>query len=155
MSRISELAEYLGIDESDLRQSDYDENLFECDVDDSAEYLVLTDEEADQKTREYIEQSVWAFNPWFIIQHSKLPFEAEEMVKGFQEAKCEDANETILVLIVDFDEFVADAIDADGRGHFLSGYDGVEIERRIILSTAPIKPPEELARIQRNHIWLG
>ena len=50
------------------------------------------------------------------------------MVEGFQSAKYDDANDTILALIDDFDEFVSDAISADGRGRFLSYYDGEENE---------------------------
>lgn len=29
------------------------------------EYLVLTDDEADDKVKEYIKETVWAFNPTF------------------------------------------------------------------------------------------
>ena len=50
------------------------------------------------------------------------------MVKSFQEKHCESANDTILALIDDLDEFVQDAISSDGRGHFLSSYDGEEVE---------------------------
>ena len=99
------------------------------DIDD--DYLVCTDEEADEAAKEYIKESVWAFNADFIINHSKLPYEAIEMVEGFQSAKCEDANETILALIDDFDDFVSDAISADGRGRFLSFYDGEENEETV------------------------
>lgn len=42
---------------------------------------------------------------------------------------CESANEIVfLPIIEDFEDFVSDAIDADGRGHFLSTYDGEEVE---------------------------
>lgn len=37
-------------------------------------------------------------------------------------------NEHILLLIDDLDDFVEEAIRLDGRGHFLSSYDGAEIE---------------------------
>jgi len=96
----------------------------------SEEYLVLTAEEADHACRLYIEETLWAFNAWFIVQHSVLPYSSDtvELIQGYQEDKCEDANETIKALITDIDEFVEDAISADGRGHFLSGYDGEEIE---------------------------
>ena len=94
------------------------------------DYLVLTDEEADKKAAEYIKESVWAFTAEFIVDHSKLPYEAVEMVQAFQE-KYEDANKTILALIEDFDEFVSDAISADGRGHFMNSYDGHEHEVNI------------------------
>lgn len=99
------------------------------DIDD--DYLVLTDEEADEAAKEYIKESVWAFNADFIVDHSKLPYEAKEMIENFQTTKCEDANETILALINDFDEFVSDAISADGRGHFMNSYDGHEHEVNI------------------------
>ena len=37
------------------------------EMEDGTEWLVLTDEEADEITREEIEESLWAFNPHFII----------------------------------------------------------------------------------------
>lgn len=94
------------------------------------DYLVYTDEEADEKAEIYISETVWAFNAEFIVDHSKLPYEAVEMVQAFQK-KYEDANKTILALINDFDEFVSDAISADGRGHFMNSYDGHEHEVNI------------------------
>ena len=49
-----------------------------------------------------------------------------------QSKKCEGANDAILALIKKtdggLDGFVEDAISADGRGHFLSSYDGDENE---------------------------
>ena len=101
------------------------------EVDAYLDYFVYTDEEADEAVKEYIKESVWAFNADFIINHSKLPYEAKEMIKNFQTTKCEDANDTILALIDDFDDFVSDAISADGRGHFLSSYDGEENEETV------------------------
>ncbi len=92
------------------------------------DYLVLTDEEADEKAAEYIKDSLWAFNASFIIEHSNLPSAAEEMIKSHQEAKCEGGNDTILAMINDIDEFIEAAIGADGRGHFISWYDGNEYE---------------------------
>ena len=86
------------------------------------EYMILTDDEADEKVAEYIKETVWAFNPSFLSCHSGID---EDVFKLLQE-KCESANEAILKLIKDFDHFVEDAIASDGRGHFLSGYDGEE-----------------------------
>jgi hypothetical protein len=95
---------------------------------DGNEYTVATsEEEADEAVGEYIKESVWSFNSEFIIEHSKLPWEAEEMIKNFQQAKCEDANDTILAIIEDIDVFIQDAISQDGRGHFLASYDDEEI----------------------------
>lgn len=90
------------------------------------EYLVLDDEEADAKAKEEIEQSIWAFNAEFIISHCKADI-PEDVIKVIQD-KYESGNDTILQLIDDFDEFVEDAISADGRGHFINYYDGTENE---------------------------
>jgi len=117
------LAKYIGCDVEDVKGGDDD--ILSIG---NKEYMVLTDEEADEQTKLYILDSLWAFNSEFIIEHSKLPWIAGEMIKSFQIEKCEDANETIRALIVDLDEFVNDAIRADGRGHFLSMYGGEEIE---------------------------
>lgn len=116
--------EYIAHLNEELEDNNQDE--YETEFGD---YLVLTDEEADERAEEYILDSVWAFNAKFIIQNSDLPCEAEEMIKSFQESKCEDANETILALISDKDDFVKQAISADGRGHFMNSYDGEENEQ--------------------------
>ena len=89
------------------------------------EYMILTDDEADEKVAEYIKDSVWAFNPSFLSSHSGID---EDVFKLLQD-KCESANEAVLKLIKDFDEFVEDAVATDGRGHFLSSYDGYENEQ--------------------------
>ena len=92
---------------------------------DGEEYMILTDDEADEKVAEYIKDSVWAFNPSFLSCHSGID---QDVFKLLQE-KCESANEAILKLIKDFDHFVEDAVASDGRGHFLSSYDGYENEQ--------------------------
>lgn len=101
------------------------------DTDISEDYLVLTDDEADEVAYDYIKDSVWAFNSDFIIDHTKLPYDAKDMIESYQRDRCEGANETILAMIEDFDEFVEDAISADGRGHFISSYDGYENEETV------------------------
>jgi hypothetical protein len=93
------------------------------------EYKVLTDDEADDEVKEYIEQSVWAFNPSFLSAHAKDGID-EDVFKALSE-KCESSNETVKSLIKDFDHFVDDAVLSDGRGHFLSSYDGNEHEVNI------------------------
>jgi len=50
-NKIKALAEFLGVEEGEIEVSSYDEDIFEYG---SEEYLILTDEEADQKTKEYI-----------------------------------------------------------------------------------------------------
>lgn len=115
---------------------DIEEGRDETDLDVGRQsYLVLTDEEADEKAAEQIEESLWAFNASFICSEAGLPHEAEEMIQSFQREKCEGANDTIRALIKDFDEFVKAAISADGRGHFLAHYDHNENEEDVTLAS--------------------
>ena len=104
----------------------YDEDNYNND------YLVLTDEEADEKAKEYILDSLWAFNASFIAYHTDLD---EEVIQAIHDnGKCESNNDTIHNLIKklgDIDDFVSDAISADGRGHFMSSYDGNENEETV------------------------
>jgi len=115
---------------------------FDCDIEDieygwdstyctlylgGKEYLVCTDEIADEKVKEYIADTLWAFNASFLSVMTDLP---EEVFEALSE-NCENGNEPIRKLIdktCGFDDFVHEAVAADGRGHFLAGYDGKEIE---------------------------
>lgn len=103
----------------------------EIDIDDAqiaidqGDYLVLTDAEANSACRESILTSLWAFNADFLAAHSKV---ADSETFELLQTKFEDANNAIARLINNLDIFVKDAILADGRGHFLAGYDGDETE---------------------------
>lgn len=93
------------------------------------DYLVLTDEEADQMARDYILESAWAFKYNFLCGHSEAIAEIPQ--KDYEEMAgklCESFNKAVLAMINDIDHFVDDAIACDGRGHFLSSYDGEENE---------------------------
>ena len=106
----------------------------------NAEYLVLDDTEADERTAEEIKSTLWAFNADFIVEHlpnyyeiynNTCDTEYNEIVKAVEELQaklCESANPLIYAIIDDFDEFVADAVRYDGRGHFLAYYDGNETD---------------------------
>ena len=118
------LSYYLEVDFDDITSNrDY----FEYGNND---YYVLTDEEADERAKEYIMDSMWAFNPDFIISHSsKLDYNNSvyNALQSIQEL-CESGNDIVLALIDDIDDFVDEAIALDGRGHFISSYDGEEVE---------------------------
>ena len=118
--RIKALSKYLELTKEEEQEIYYESYDIYCYG--NQEYLVLTDDEADEKVAEYIKDSVWAFNPSFLSSHSGID---EDVFKLLQD-KCESANEAVLKLIKDFDEFVEDAVATDGRGHFLSSYDGEE-----------------------------
>lgn len=118
---------------------DYSDNLFQewldaeasvIDYDEDGDYIALTEEEADDKAKECILDSLWAFNSNFLSYET-----------GFDECifqaladngHCENNNDAIYKLIEagdnGIDDFVATAISADGRGHFLNTYDGNEEE---------------------------
>ena len=130
------LDKHIGLDKEDKitedDRSSHDDCLFETD---QGDFLVLTDEEADERTKEYIEETLWSFNIDFLQRflHSNLQDEAETILKPLQE-KCEDGNDAIKAL-VDWDnqqgDIVDEAITWDGRSHFLSGYDGEEHEVKV------------------------
>lgn len=117
------IANYLGVDIDEL-QNGYDESNF---VSGNAEYMILTDKEADGVATEYIRQSLWAFNSSFLSSETGLPIEVFEAIQANN--KCESNNDVIEQCINDMDSFIEAAISADGRGHFMSSYDGEEIEQ--------------------------
>ena len=123
MEKKESLAEFLEIETEDLEVSTWDKNVFTLG---DKEYMVLTDEEADERARDYILESIWAFNSWFLVNH--MPDGVNEDIIKMAQEKCEGANETLKAMIVDLDAFVEEAIQTDGRGHFLSTYDGEENE---------------------------
>lgn len=93
------------------------------------DYYVFTDVEADEKATEYIKDSLWAFNASFLSGETGID---EDVFKAIQDnGKCESNNTAIESCIDDMDSFVEAAIGADGRGHFLSGYDGNENEETV------------------------
>ena len=120
------LAEFLQISEDEAQ------NLI-----DNEDYLVLTDEEANEKAKEEILNSLWAFDADFILQHCKNAdsmdrYEWDSAVEALRDAQsksCESLNGLCRALIDDLDEFCEDAIYSDGRGHFISWYDGEENEQ--------------------------
>ena len=109
----------------------------ECDVEeaqnliDDGDYLVFTDSEADEACKEYIKDSLWAFNADFILCECGLDLSGADSLRLMQEKSCESANDFVLSLVektCGIDKFVDSAISADGRGHFLASYDGEEVE---------------------------
>lgn len=97
----------------------------------SREYAVGLDDEADEAAGQYIKDSLWAFTASFLAEQTDLP---EEIFTSMQD-QCEGANETFTTLVERSDGgmegFIDEAISADGRGHFLSNYNGEEHEVEI------------------------
>lgn len=99
---------------------------------DGEEWAVGTDAEADKAAASAIEDSLWAFNASFIISHCELPDALESAVQTWQQERCEGCNDDVRQMVESakggLDLFIENAVSADGRGHFLSGYDGDEVE---------------------------
>ena len=117
--KIQALGKHLDLNNEDLRMIEESGDYLSFD---DREFLVLTDDEAEEKAKEYIKDSACAFEPSFLASHSKAD---EDVFKCLSE-KCESSNDAVLSLIDDFDDFAEDAIASDGRGHFMSSYDGHE-----------------------------
>lgn len=116
------LAKFLGGDPEDIHE-DSDSNFSVG----SREYLVLDDDEADQEAFEYMRQNLWAFTPEFVAAYTPEGVDAE-IIQVLQE-RAEDANEAIARLVgKNLDDMFEDAMRYDGRGHFISHYDGNENE---------------------------
>ena len=123
-----ELASFLDCEPSEVELENYDHYGLQIFSIGSQEYAIGTDTEADNACKENIKDSVWAFNAVFLASETGLP---EEMF-SFASEQCESANDAILKVIEQscgLDDFVNTAISYDGRGHFLSSYDGEETEK--------------------------
>ena len=129
MEKIKALAIYLGCDEDEISEG-YDECTFEYG---RGEYLVCTDEEADERCKNYILDTLWAFNTSYIMNYidTHTDYDDNNLRKclvAIQEL-CEDSNYLIKLLVGNrLGEFIDDAISTDSRGHYLASYDGEEIE---------------------------
>jgi len=123
--RIFALCSHLECESDDLDVARYDETLIENG---NQEYLVLTEDEADQRAEDYIRDSLWAFNADFICNYMPDGIGPDE-VNTLRGDKCEDVNPAFVALVGDnMDSLIEDAISSDGRGHFLNTYDGEEYE---------------------------
>lgn len=125
------LAKYLDCGSDELTEETYDHYGLTRFSLGNQEYAIGTDSEADEAAQEYVKDTVWAFNASFILSECDLPQELEDAIKAFQSDKCESANDALLALVEkcsSLEDFTQSAISADGRGHFLSPYDGNEDE---------------------------
>ncbi|MEO1076374.1 MAG: hypothetical protein AAFX41_10480 [Bacteroidota bacterium] len=126
--RVNALAAFLDCDPDDISPETYDDCLFSAE---GGEYLVLDDDEAYERCEEYIRESVWAFRPEWLADYMPGGLSPDD-VDSIRGDRCEDANDLLTALIEageGMDLFVSNSIVADGRGHFLSSYDGEEHEQ--------------------------
>lgn len=128
---INALADFLRIEPNEITDCDFEHYGLKVFGFGSREYAVGTDLSAQIAVERYVKDSIWAFNASFILSYCGLPMELEEAIKAFQEEKCEGANDALLALVEKdgLEGFVEQAVAADGRGHFLSPYNGEENEQ--------------------------
>lgn len=134
--KIKELAEFLGCDEEDITVSNWNNRVFELG---NKEYLVVTDEEADEEATSRIEEDIWAFSAKFILETCGIDYNAAVIssLKEMQERCCESCNPFFLSLIegtCGIAEFVQEAISCDGRGTFWQAMTGASTRRIAITS---------------------
>lgn len=130
------LAQFLNIDPSDVSPMKWDHYGLPQFEADGGEYAVGTDQEAQTAGIEAVRQSLWAFNASFILSECGLPHELEDAISAFASEKCESANDAIEKLVEKcckngVEEFAESAFSADGRGRFLSSYNGDEDEETV------------------------
>jgi hypothetical protein len=123
MNRKLALINYLkegGFTQEEIKEG-YDSCIFLV----QGEYMVLNEHERNEKAKEYIQETLWAYIPSFLAEETGLP---EEVFRALSE-KCESGNNAILALVektCGLDTFVESAIKADGYDHFFASYDGKE-----------------------------
>lgn len=100
------------------------------ELNDGSEWAIaFNDNAADIAVYEYISETLWAFKPEFMSYMTELD---QVIFDTFNKTGlCESLNPAYRALIdstCGFENFVDTAISEDGRGHFLSLYDGEEVE---------------------------
>jgi hypothetical protein len=96
---------------------------------DDGDWVLLDDDGANDMVKDYIRESLWAFNPEFLAGETGLSVEVFRAIQANDQ--CESNNEAIEAMVqatCGVQSLVDSAISADGRGHFLSSYDGNEYE---------------------------
>jgi hypothetical protein len=111
---------------------------------DGGEYAVGTEAQSQKAAAAYIRDSLWAFKSDFLEDY--VPKGVTADVLGLIQEKCESGNDALAELVGKrLKKLTEDAIKADGRGHFLSSYNGEEMDSEDIEGL----PPGKLAfRIQ-------
>jgi hypothetical protein len=125
--QVRALCAHLDCEPDDLSRESYDHYGLALYALGSKSYAIGTDSEADEAAQKNIEDSAWAFNASFLSGFCDIPEEVFVAMQG----KCEGANDAFLSLINKsggIEKFAQEAISADGRGHFMSSYDGEENE---------------------------
>lgn len=126
--RKESLATFLNANIENINCTDEKEKIFSID---DGEYLVLTFDEAFEKTEEAIKEALCYSNPEFIYLHSTLygtdtTENCLDTIRAIQDKKDPSLVENI---IKGMSSFIEDAIEIDGMGLYLAYYDCKENEQ--------------------------
>lgn len=101
-----------------------DENKFEVN---GSEFFVLTESQRDEFAKDYILDSLWAFNASFLSETTGI----DEIIFTKLAELNENANSGLKAIIKStcgLEEFVEETTSADGHGYFIATYDGEEMK---------------------------
>lgn len=101
------------------------------DEEDPDEWQIFTDDEADRECADRITEDLWAFNADFWLGFTNLDATPQVIasMREMQGQLCESANPIVRSLVGDeLPKLIDYAVYCDGRGHFLSSWDGEEVE---------------------------
>ena len=126
--RKESLATFLNASIEDIDCTDEMEKIFSID---NEEYLVLTFDEAWEKTKDAIKELLCDSNPEFIYLHSTLygtdtTENCLDTIRAIQDKKDPSLVENI---IKNMSSYIEDAIEIDGMGFYLASYDCKENEQ--------------------------
>jgi len=111
----------------DLVLTEQDTTELESEFDGAGEYLICSDEMADQLVKGEILSNLWAFRADFLAGETGLPSEAFACMQEKMSENCNEAVRALVKSTCGEDSLVDAAVSADGRGHFLTQYDSEEI----------------------------
>lgn len=124
---------------------------------DYCEYIICTRDEAKEIITERFKEEIWMFDADFLACHSCLSREAIKLLQ----TKSDDFNNDLLESIYDYENFVRDAISADGIGHYLAIEDGEEQtlaefirDNPDILTDKEVKKIEKQLDHSQKDLWL-
>lgn len=115
-----ELLKMLGYKEGEEVEIESDGNTINIE---GFDYIILDDEEINERMLYYIQETASYFNTWFLSKMTNLPEIVFEKLVDENEAVFEIINHTCGI-----DTFIENAIETDGIGNFLNGYNGEAYE---------------------------
>jgi len=116
------LANHIGCDINAIKESEDKKNLFEFG---KSDYLVLTNEEANEEAKLQIRDSIWSFDSSLIMKHLKIEISAK-IIEKVQSAMCPHCTLLLFALINDIDAFYKDILNEFNRGYFIAFHDSLE-----------------------------